>query len=99
LQNPEVAQPQVISNHTLAVNQDFLLSDQHSHSNPIGSRLLYGHDPSFCNPYVMVARSVRDWRKVSMDGNVGRGPVPTAEQDEGFSLLILACFISHPLIT
>jgi hypothetical protein len=50
-------------------------------------------------PSVMVARSVRDWRGVSMDRNVGRGPLPTAEQDEGFSLLILACFISHPLIT
>jgi hypothetical protein len=34
-----------------------------------------------------------------MDRNVGRGPLPTAEQEEGFSLLILAYFISHPLIT
>jgi hypothetical protein len=48
---------------------------------------------------VMVARSVRNWRGVSMDRNVGRGPLPTAEQEEGFSLLILAYFISHPLIT
>jgi hypothetical protein len=48
---------------------------------------------------VMVARSMRDWRRVSMNRNVGRGPLPTAEQEEGFSLLILACFISHPLIT
>jgi hypothetical protein len=48
---------------------------------------------------VMVARSVRDWRGNSMGRNVGRGPLPTAEQEEGFSLLILACFISHPLIT
>jgi hypothetical protein len=29
----------------------------------------------------------------------GRGSLPTAEQEEGLSLLILACFISHPLIT
>jgi hypothetical protein len=48
---------------------------------------------------VMVARSVRDWRGVSMGRNVGRRPLPTAEQEEGFSLLILAYFISHPLIT
>jgi hypothetical protein len=48
---------------------------------------------------VMVARSVRDWRGVSMGRNVGRGPLPTAEQEEGLSFLILACFISHPLIT
>jgi hypothetical protein len=48
---------------------------------------------------VMVARSVRDWRGVSMDRNVGRRPLPTTEQEEGFSLLILAYFISHPLIT
>jgi hypothetical protein len=48
---------------------------------------------------VMVARSVRDWRGVSMDRNTGRGPLPTAEQEEGFSLLILACLISHSLIT
>jgi hypothetical protein len=34
-----------------------------------------------------------------MDRNIGRGPLPTAEQEEGFSLLILAYFISHPLIT
>jgi hypothetical protein len=47
----------------------------------------------------MVARSVRDWREVSMDRNVGWGPLPTAEKDEGFSLLILVYFISHPLIT
>jgi hypothetical protein len=48
---------------------------------------------------VMIGRSVRDWRGVSMGRNVGRGPLPTAEQEEGFSLLILAYFISHPLIT
>jgi hypothetical protein len=42
---------------------------------------------------VMVARSVRDWRGVSMGRNVGRGPLPTAEQEEGLSLLILAYFI------
>jgi hypothetical protein len=34
-----------------------------------------------------------------MSRNTGRGPLPMAEQEEGFSLLILACFISHPLIT
>jgi hypothetical protein len=34
-----------------------------------------------------------------MDRNVGRGPLPTVEQEEGFSLLILAYFISHLLIT
>jgi hypothetical protein len=37
-------------------------------------------------PDVMVVRSVRDWRGVSMDRNVGRGPLPTAEQEEGFFL-------------
>jgi hypothetical protein len=47
----------------------------------------------------MVARSVRDWRGVSIGRNVGWGLLPTVEQEEGFSLLILACFISHPLIT
>jgi hypothetical protein len=47
----------------------------------------------------MVARSVRDWRGVSMGRNVGRWPLPSAEQEKGFSLLILACFISHALIT
>jgi hypothetical protein len=56
-------------------------------------------NPSYLIPDVMVARSVRDWREVSMGRNVGRGPLPTTEQEEGFSLLILACFISHPLIT
>jgi hypothetical protein len=40
--------------------------------------------------FVMVARSVRDWRGVSMDRDVSRGSRPTAEQEEGFSLLILA---------
>jgi hypothetical protein len=50
-------------------------------------------------PGVMVARSVRDWIGVSMGRNVGQGPLPTAEQEEGFSPLILAYFISHPLIT
>jgi hypothetical protein len=34
-----------------------------------------------------------------MGRNVGRGPRPTAEQEEGFSLLIIAYFISHSLIT
>jgi hypothetical protein len=48
---------------------------------------------------IVVTRSVRDWRWVSIGRNVGRGPLPTAEQEEGFSLLILAYFISHPLIT
>jgi hypothetical protein len=42
---------------------------------------------------------VRDWRGVSMGRNVDRGPLPTAEQEEGFSLLIIAYFISHSLIT
>jgi hypothetical protein len=50
-------------------------------------------------PGVMVARSVRGWRGVSMGRNVDRGPLPTAEQEEGFSLLIIAYFISHSLIT
>jgi hypothetical protein len=45
----------------------------------------------------MVARSVKDWRGVSMGRNVGRGPLPTAEQEK--SLLILAYFISHSLFT
>jgi hypothetical protein len=45
---------------------------------------------------VMVARSVRDWRGVSMSRNVCRGPLPTAEQEEGFSLLILpTLFLIH----
>ena len=48
---------------------------------------------------VMVARSVRDWRGVSMDRNVVRRPLPTTEQEEGFSLLVFSYFISHPLIT
>jgi hypothetical protein len=48
---------------------------------------------------VMVARSVKDRRGVSMGRNVGRRPLPMTEQEEGFSLLILAYFISHPLIT
>jgi hypothetical protein len=56
-------------------------------------------DSAAATKHVMVARSVRDWRGVLMDRNVGWGPLPTAEQEEGFSLLILACFISHPLIT
>jgi hypothetical protein len=34
-----------------------------------------------------------------MGRNAGRGALSTAEQEEGFSLLILAYFISHPLIT
>jgi hypothetical protein len=50
-------------------------------------------NPSYPIPDVMVARSVRDWRGVSMDRNTGRGPLPTTEQEEGFSLLILASFI------
>jgi hypothetical protein len=35
----------------------------------------------------------------SIGRNAGRGPLPKQEQEEGFSLLILAYFISHPLIT
>jgi hypothetical protein len=61
--------------------------------------LVFRPAPSVWSSIVMVARSVRDWREISIDRNAGRGPVPTAEQEEGFSLLILACFISHPLIT
>jgi hypothetical protein len=34
-----------------------------------------------------------------MGRNVGPGRLPTAEQEEDFSFLILAYFISHPLIT
>jgi hypothetical protein len=34
-----------------------------------------------------------------MGRNVSPGPLPTAEQEEGFSLLILDSFISYPLIT
>jgi hypothetical protein len=49
--------------------------------------------------FVMVARPVRDYRGVSMGRNVGSRPLPIAEQEEGFSLLILAYVISHPLIT
>jgi hypothetical protein len=56
-------------------------------------------NPSYLIPDVMVARSVRDWRGVSMGRNVGRGPLLTVEQEEGFSLLIIVYFISHPLIT
>jgi hypothetical protein len=48
---------------------------------------------------IMVARSVSDWRGVSMSSNVSRGPLPKTEQEDGFSLLILAYFISHLLIT
>jgi hypothetical protein len=55
-------------------------------------------NPSYPIPDVMVARSVRDWRGVSMGRNVGRGPLPTAEQEEGFSLLIFVYFIFNPLI-
>jgi hypothetical protein len=61
--------------------------------------IVMGRQPMVWRPHVMVARSVRNWREVSMGRNVGRGPLPTAEQEEGFSLLILAYFISHPLIT
>ena len=43
----------------------------------------------------MVARSVRGWRGVSMGRNVGRGPLPTAEQVEGFSLLILTSSVDY----
>jgi hypothetical protein len=34
-----------------------------------------------------------------MGRNVGRRPLPTDEQEEGFSLLMFAHFISHLLIT
>jgi hypothetical protein len=47
---------------------------------------------------VMVARSVSDWRGVLIGSNVGWGPLPTAEQEEGFYFLILVYFISYPLI-
>jgi hypothetical protein len=47
----------------------------------------------------MVARLVRDWRGVSMAGTSVGGSLPTAEQEESFSPLILAYFISHPMIT
>jgi hypothetical protein len=47
----------------------------------------------------MVARSVRNWRG-GIDGHERRpGASATAEREEGFSLLILAYFISYPLIT
>ncbi|CAN6271270.1 unnamed protein product, partial [Urochloa humidicola] len=56
--NQAIAQPEDIStenqffdDYPVAVNQDFWLSDQQSHGNPIGSGLLYGHDPFFCDPY------------------------------------------------
>jgi hypothetical protein len=32
-------------------------------------------------------------------GTLAGGPLPMSEQDEGFFLLMLAYFISHPLIT
>jgi hypothetical protein len=58
----------------------------------------------------MVARSVRDWRGNSMVGAAGGGGVVLftgcrpgvsahGRARGGVSLLILACFISHPLIT
>jgi hypothetical protein len=56
-------------------------------------------NPNSPVPDVMVARSMRDWRGVSMGRNIGRGQRPPTEQEEGFSILILAYFISHPLIT
>jgi hypothetical protein len=56
-------------------------------------------NPSYLIPDVMIARSVRDWKGVSMGRNAGRGPLPTVEQEEGLSLLILAYFISHSMIT
>ncbi|KAF8677165.1 hypothetical protein HU200_046637 [Digitaria exilis] len=53
--NQDIAQPldsnQFIDDYPLALDQDFWLSDQRSYGNPIDSRLLYGHDPSFCDPY------------------------------------------------
>ncbi|CAL5024272.1 unnamed protein product [Urochloa decumbens] len=56
--NHEVAQPQdiptenqFIDDYPVAINQDFCLSDQRSHGNPLGSGLLYAHDPFFCDPY------------------------------------------------
>jgi hypothetical protein len=64
---------------------------------PSNSCLLYFSSIDYIT--VMVARSVRDWRGVSMGRNIGRGPPPTTEQEESLSLLILVCFISHPLIT
>jgi hypothetical protein len=67
--------------------------------NPSIFQACLAHTKKYHSLTVMVARSVRDWRGVSMGRNVGRGPLPTAEQEEGFSLLILAYFISHPLIT
>jgi poly(rC)-binding protein 2/3/4 len=58
LQNQEVAQPQdtfrenqFIDDYPLAVNHDFWLYDQRSNGNPIGSGLLYGQGPFFCDPY------------------------------------------------
>ncbi|KAK8461856.1 hypothetical protein SEVIR_1G103300v4 [Setaria viridis] len=58
MKNQEVAQPQdtskenqFIDDYPLAVNHDFWLYDQRSHGNPIGSGLLYGQDPFFCDPY------------------------------------------------
>ncbi|CAN6247361.1 unnamed protein product [Urochloa humidicola] len=42
---------QFVDDYPVAVNQDFWLSDQRSHGNPIGSGLLYGHDQFFCDPY------------------------------------------------
>jgi hypothetical protein len=56
-------------------------------------------NPSYPIPDVMIARSVRDWRGVSMGRNTGRGPLPTTEQEEGFSLLIIVYFIYHSMIT
>jgi hypothetical protein len=47
----------------------------------------------------MVARLVRDERGVSIGSNVGRGPLLMVKQEESFSLLIIAYFISHLLIT
>jgi hypothetical protein len=47
----------------------------------------------------MVARSVDDWRG-NIDGQEHRPELlSTTEQEKDFSILILVCFIYHPLIT
>ncbi|KAL6888581.1 hypothetical protein ACP4OV_009607 [Aristida adscensionis] len=42
---------QIIDDHPLPLNQNFLLSDQQNHGSPKGGTVMYGCSPSFCDQY------------------------------------------------